>query len=436
MDTVETRDTKATEDTKGVAHAKNRTVLGSRVVCLCVLRVLGILCVLGSVALAQQGGFAMPDMKQMSGIPRPVDDLPKGSISVRLIRGELSNNIVGHPVNLDIGGKVTTIKTDEGGRAQFDNVPAGTKVKASADVGSEHLESQEFAAPAQGGVRLMLVATDPAKASAPATSGTVVIGPQSRIVLQPRDEAVDVFYLLDITNNAAAPVNPTTPFVFDMPPDAKGCGIMQGSSPQASLAGTKVTIAPPFAPGSTFVQVACEMPATSGSIDIEQRFPATLEHIAVVVKKVGDTTLESAQIKEQREMPADGEIFIAATGGAVPAGQALEFSVGGVPHHSAAPRRVALTLALLIAVLGVWAATSAADDGPVRAAERRRLMARRDKLFAELVRLESDHRAGRVDDRRHTSRRAELMSALEQIYGALDSDDTGPEPADRAGLAA
>jgi hypothetical protein len=34
------------------------------------------------------------------------------------------------------------------------------------------------------------------------------------------------------------------------------------------------------------------------------------------------------------------------------------------------------------------------------------------------------------------ARREELIAALERIYGALDGDDTGPEPADRAGLAA
>src|SRR6476619_2273183 len=108
----------------------------------------------------------MPDPKQMSGIPRPVDDLPKGSISVRLIRGSLSNNITGHPVELHIGGKVQTIKTDAEGRAQFDGIPAGSTVKATADVDGEHLESQGFPAPAAGGIRLMLVATD--KNAAPA----------------------------------------------------------------------------------------------------------------------------------------------------------------------------------------------------------------------------------------------------------------------------
>jgi hypothetical protein len=415
-----------TKDTKGKISFLLRCLI------LCVLGVLG-----GDSAqvYGQAGGFAMPDPKQMSGIPRPVDDLPKGAISVRLIRGALSNNISGHPVDLHIGGTVTTVKTDENGRAQFDNVPPGATVKAAADVDGEHLESQEFAAPAQGGIRLMLVATDPTKAAAPATTGTVVIGEQSRIVMQPRDEAVDVFYLLEIANRASGPVNTATPFEFDMPPDAGGCGIMRGSSPQASVTGTRVTVAPPFAPGSTFVQVACEIPAGGGSIDIAQRFPAALEQLAVVVKKVGETTLQSPQIKQQRELPAEGDVFIAGTGGAIAAGQPIELSVTGVPHHSSAPRRIALSLVVVIALIGTWAATRRVDDTSARGEERKRLAARRDKLFNELVRLEQEHRNGRIDDRRYAARRNEIVSALEQVYSALDSDDTGPEPAGLAGLA-
>src|SRR5262249_35088164 len=155
---------------------------------LCVLCILGALC-----ARPASAQFQMPDPKQMSGIPRPVDDLPAGSVSVRLIRGSLSNNIAGHPVDLHVGGKVQTVKTDENGRAQFDKLPAGATLKATADVDSEHLESQEFPAPAQGGIRLMLVATDKNAApatqpDAPAVPGQVIITNQSRIVMEPRDE--------------------------------------------------------------------------------------------------------------------------------------------------------------------------------------------------------------------------------------------------------
>ena len=113
-----------------------------------------------SYGVAASAQFQMPDPKQMSGIPRPVNDLPAGTVSVRLIRGALSNNIKGHPVELRVGDKVQTAKTDENGRAEFRGLPSGAKLQAVAVVDGERLESEAFSAPSQGGIRLMLVATD------------------------------------------------------------------------------------------------------------------------------------------------------------------------------------------------------------------------------------------------------------------------------------
>jgi hypothetical protein len=416
----------------------NRRPRDRRSAILCVLSALWVLCAARQEVRAQ---FQMPDPKEMAGIPRPVDDLPNGAISVRLIRGQLSNNIVNHPVELHMGSKVITVKTDEAGRAQFNEVTPGVPVKASADVDGEHLESREFPSPTRGGIRLMLVATDTSKPPAASTNpqavtASLTIGSQSRIVMQPGEDTVEVFYLLDIANNATVAVNPPSPFVFDLPQSAPSGTIMQGSSKQASINGTRVTVQAPFAPGHTFVEVAFELPGGSGMVDIAQQFPANFEQLAVVVKKVGETTLSSIQIKEQHELPADGEVFIAATGGAVPAGQPVVMSLSGFPHHSSTPRIIALTLATGIALVGLFAATRPMETAAADTAERKRLIARRDKLFNDLVRLEHDRRNGRVDDRRYTARREELVSSLEQVYSALDSDDTRPASADRAGLAA
>ena len=406
-----------------------------------ILGVLGVLCVLTSSPTITLAQFQMPDMKSMSGIPRPVDDLPTGSVSVRLIRGSLSNNITGHPVDLLVGGKRQTVKTDGTGRAQFDKIPAGTTVKATADVDGEHLESQEFPAPAQGGIRVMLVATD--KNAAPATqpnaapiSGQVVISNQSRIVMEPGDEAVNVFYLLDIENTARVPVNPATPFAFDLPKEAVGTGIMEGSTPQATLNGRRVQVQGPFAPGHTFLQVGMSLPSTTGSIEIVQPFPANIQSLAVVAQKVGGAALSSPQITSQREMPADGQTFIAGTGGAINAGQPISLTLSGLPHHSGVPRTIALLLAIGIALVGVIAAGKPAPPEPGRVAERKRLVARREKLLNDLAKLEADHRGGRADAHRYAVRREELVAALEHVYGALDSDEGAPEPAGRPGLAA
>jgi hypothetical protein len=88
-----------------------------------------------------------------------------------------------------------------------------------------------------------------------------------------------------------------------------------------------------------------------------------------------------------------------------------------------------------IVVVGLLTAGRPAD-AKSRSDERRQLIARREKLFQDLLRLETDHRRGRGDPSRYATRRQELVAALEHVYGALDTDDTGPEPANRTGVAA
>lgn len=374
----------------------------------------------------------------MSGIPRPVTDLPNGSVSVRLVRETLANNITGHAVELHVGSNVLTARTDEAGRAQFDKLTPGATVKAVAVVDGERLESQEFLAPAEGGIRLLLVATGAsrkAEARAPAVAGQVILGSQSRIVIEPGDETVAVYYLLELVNNARTPVNTTKPFAFRMPAGAIGPSLLQGSSPLAVVRGIEVQVNGPFSPGTTPVQVGFELPENSGSLAFTQPFPVALGQFGVIVKKVGDTRLSSPDIVRQQDMTADGQVYIAASGGPVAADHPLSLSLTDLPHHSAAPRRIALALAIAIALAGAWAATRAPRDARA-AAERARLISRRERLLNELVRLEHEHRKGRTPEPRYSSRREEIVAALEHVYGALDSDDAAPDPSTGAGVAA
>src|SRR4029077_13178394 len=100
-----------------VLQVVRRETVNSIVVRIHEFRIALILCVLG-VLLG--GAFVsaqiqMPDAKQMSGIPRPDGQMASGTVTVRLIRGDLSNNITGHPVELHVGDKVQTVNTDDQG---------------------------------------------------------------------------------------------------------------------------------------------------------------------------------------------------------------------------------------------------------------------------------------------------------------------------------
>jgi len=398
------------------------------------LCVLGVLCGQSALVRAQ---FQMPDPKQMSGIPRPVTDLPDGSITVLIVRGSVTNGLPGQTVTLHIGSKTQAATTDDAGRVQFDHLPAGETLKAEATVDGEHLETQEFPAPAQGGIRVLLAATDKSKAaaaSAPAVSGQVSFSNQTRFVMEPGDETMAVYYLLALQNNQSAPVNPTTPVAFDLPKGAVGATMLQGSSPLASVKGTKVRVNGPVPPGTTAVQLAFELPSDAATFELEQPLPAALDQFTVIVKKVADTHLTSPLIVQQQDLTQQDEVYIAAVGGTVPAGQPLSLTLTDLPHHSAAPRMLALALAFGIVLVGAWVGTRPPEQGEA-VAERRRLADRRDKLMKELVRVERDRANGRIDDARYAARREELVSALELVYGALD-ESAAPDPATGASAAA
>ena len=151
----------------------------------------------------------------MSGIPLPDPQLPAGTITVRVVRGSLSNNVSDQPVELREGDNVATAVTDAEGRAEFLTLNPGATVVAATELDGVRLESQPFPVPGQGGIRLMLVGADSALADAPAESGTVTFGTDSRIVLELGEEVLNVFYLLDIMNDRPVPVEPGTPITVE-----------------------------------------------------------------------------------------------------------------------------------------------------------------------------------------------------------------------------
>ena len=391
---------------------------------------LGVLLVFGGLphpATARQ----MPDPSRMSGIPLPVADLPVGTVTVRVLRGSLSNPIASQTVEILGAGTPSSAVTNESGRAEFKGLKPGTRVRAAATIGGDRLQSQEFAIPATGGVRLMLVAADASNAGgsvsdpspapqAQAQPGTVVLGDDSRFVFELGEDGLSVFYILQVQNPSATPVQPDQPVVFELPANARRPTVLEGSSPQASVAGRELKIAGPFAPGPTLVQLAYTLPLQDSNLDLEQKLPLRLMHLAVVAQKVGEMRLSSPQIAEQRDMPAQGNTYIAGRGGAVQPGEVLQFSFAGLPHQSTWPRNLAVGLAVLVLAGGAWSSFRTGPGMAPQDTRRRDLETARDRLFDELTALELRHRDQEVDPDLYAQRRAELIAALERVYTALD----------------
>jgi hypothetical protein len=370
----------------------------------------------------------MPDPSQIAGRAIPAPDLPDGTVTVRLVREALGNNIVGHAVVVTAADAKRTATTDSSGRAQFVGLPPGATATAEAVIDGERLTSQPFQVPGTGGIRVILVSgleqararrqkEEAEAASAPPVKGTVVFGGESRLVFEFQNDRLSAFYLLDIVNTARTRVDIGGPLIIDLPSGAGGVRVMQGSFAGATAQGDRVTIAGPFPPGTSSVQIGFQLLYNGDAATVRQKLPASLQRVAVFTEKVGSLEMTSPHFVDRSEVKAgDGTSFLSGGGGALPAGSELTIQLTNLPHQSTWPRNMALGLAALVVGVGTWLAvrSDSRDDS------RGRLAAHRDSLYGELVKVEEQRRAGRIDDERYQSRRRQLLSQLERVYGELD----------------
>jgi len=386
----------------------------------------------------------MPDPSQIHGKAIPAAELQAGTVTVRVVRESIGNNISGQQVTVTIGGTTKTATTDDQGRAQFENLPRGEQGRAEATVAGESLVSDPFTVPTAGGLRVILVAgmaqaaerkkaEEAKELAAPPTKGVVVIGGNSRILMQFQDDNLRVFYVLDVINNARSRVDIGGPLIFDLPRGAGGASSLEGSSPNVKVSGNRVTVLGPFAPGTTAVQVGYQLRYDSHDVTVAQTFPVAMEQVTVGVQKIADMRMTSPQFQTTRDLRTDeGTVFLVGNGTTLAAGQALTLNLTGLPTHSNVPRIAALTLAGGIIAIGAWLVV-AARSTDTRA--RKALEQRRDSLLGELEQLEVKRRAGTINADRYSSRRQRLLSDLEAIYGELDEAGAGP-PGGGEGIAA
>lgn len=376
----------------------------------------------------------MPDPSLIHGRAIPSSELADGTVTVRVVREAIGNNVAGQTVRLRVGASTRTATTDELGRAEFPGLPAGTEGVAEATVGGEALTSQPFTIPRSGGLRVILVAGLAAAAdrrrkeaaeaaAAPAARGVVVFGGDSRVLMQFTDDRLQVYYVLDVVNSARTRVNVGAPLRIDLPAGASGATALEGSSPLATVAEDRITITGPFPPGTTSVQAAFRLPYSSPQVTLEQVWPAALSRVAVAVEKVGTLTVSSPQVAESRDIRTDnGDVFVLGTGPALEAGRPLTITLSNLPLPSRTPRNVALGLALGFVGLGVWLGSRGARrDVPAALARRR------DELLAQLTTLELRRRTGTSDVERQDRRRQRIIGELEHVYEELEREGWVPE---------
>ena len=393
---------------------------------LVALAVVIVIVTAGGLFVWPMASNAQPDPRQMSGLPLPDGSLPDGTITVRVVRGAVTNNVPGQGVELRQGDTVEMAVTDAEGRATFLTLSAGQEVRASTELDGERLESQLFAVPGRGGVRVMLVGVDPENQPLPAESGTVTFGEESWVQVELVEESVEVYYLFQILNSGFAPIDPEVPVAFDLPSGAEGTTVLRGSSPRTQVNGLRVELPGPFEPGVTPLQVAYILPYSNESLVLSQELPIDMEAFLVSVEQWGNVDFVSSQVTRQVAIPPSetgGVPYQVGSGPRIPAGQPVTIELVGLPYRSRTPSNVALMIAVGILALGVWGGSGQART-TTSATRRRTLEMRKEKLFSDLVKIERQHQTGKIGSTKYRSRQRELFASLERVYRERDEELT------------
>lgn len=319
--------------------------------------------VMACMAAASQSIEAQMDLRQAAGVPLPASDLPAGTVSVRVVRGSFANNLAGETVVFLVDGQERRQTTDASGRAQISDLPRGTRVRAVSTVGNERLESQEITI-GDTGIRFVLVAAmgdggsaaPAAPALVPAVPGTVSIGSGSRVVVEYKNELLNVYYVVQVINAGQAPVDLGGPLVFELPAEARSVTPMEGSTPQGTVAGTRVTVVGPFAPGATSVNLAYTLPFDGATARLEQQWPAAAEPFPFFALKTGTMDVQSTQLTDKQTRTQEGVEVVMGLLPALAQGGSFGVEITGLPHRATWPRNVALAAASVIGAIGLWAA--------------------------------------------------------------------------------
>jgi hypothetical protein len=375
---------------------------------------------------------AQPDLRQMNGLALPSADLPDGTVSVRVVRQTLGNNVVGASVSIAGNGVSDTAPTDESGRAIFSGLTPGTMIVATVTVDGETVRSQPIQVAPTGGMRTILAVgleggTAGGSAPAPsgpgaappavaATPGTVVLGAQTRHIVDFNNEMLEVLHVFEFANAASSPVSVAQPVTIAMPADAQQVTLLDGSAPTARVFQQSLVVAGPFASGRTMAQVVYRLPISGARREIALTLPVASMATNIIVRRLGTTHLAEPTLPQSREAEAEGRKYFTGTGPGLPPGGTLRMVIDGIPHHPVWPRYTALGLAALIALAGLWLVVRVPVDASARLKE---LDAQRGALLARLQRVERDGEP--VSEELHEERDG-LLRDLEGVYALIDAE--------------
>jgi hypothetical protein len=351
---------------------------------------------------------------QPDGVARSDERLAAGTVEVKVV-DEQEKPVAAVEVVLAHATKASEkvderrAATDGAGLARFTALPAspGDGYLATARRDGSSTAGRPFSLAGAHG-RLVVIKSVRVTRDARA----VHIGGTSHLIAEVKDDVVEVIENLVLVNDGEQPFDPG-PGGLQIPlaDGAEGAQLGPGAPAGLTVEGKLATFKGTLPPGETPLTVAFVVPQHGDAVAIRQTVPFQLDRVALVTDRLDGMAIEGEGLKlDEREM--NKRPFWVVTGPPVKAGGAIDVRLAGLPHHSAAARYVAATVAALIALWGL-AFSFARSRAP---ADRAKLEQRRAQLLANLAAVVEGGKTGA----QATKQREELMARLERVYRELD----------------
>jgi hypothetical protein len=394
----------------------------------------------GEAEAPAAGGGQSFALGATTGVAQPEKSLPPKTLEVRLL-DESDRPIPNHPVTLgsvDTANKVDVRHgtTDAAGVARFTDLPVGrtTGYAAVTDWRGLHIGTEPFSMPEDSGARANIRALE--RTSDPSV---VTIGEGARIILQMREDTLQFLEILPLENKSDKLFDPG-PGAVEIPLPTEFTGAEAGQSdrkieirqgrgvaihgtisPKASLGGNDAKAA------GNEVSFGFVLPYSGTSREFSQPIPTGMALPTIITEQLPGLEITGPGIGARESREVSGRKYWVMPGTPVPPGGTLAFTITGLPSTDHTGRNVSLALAL--ALLGAAIVFARRPEDAARRAsmnERDRLTARREALFAELVAVERQARAGAVGAT--PERRRELVGKLENVYQQLAALDEQHAP--------
>jgi hypothetical protein len=375
-----------------------------------------------------------------TGSAKPDKSLATKTLEVHLL-DEGGRPIPNHPVTLgsvDTTNKVDVHRatTDAEGVARFTDLAVGktTGYAAVTDWHGLHIGTEPFAMPEDSGARAEIHALERT-----ADPSVITIGEGARIILQMREDSLQFLEILPLENKSDKLFDPGPGAVeIPLPKEFTGAEGGQGDRKIEIRKGLGVAIHGAISPKSALGGVDAKgagnevtfgfvMPYSGTTREFVQPMPTGMGLPTLITEQLPGLELQGPGIGARESREVNGRKYWVMPGTAVAPGGELRFTVTGLPALDHSGRNVALALAF--ALLGAGIVFARAPKGEARRAavsERDRLTSRREALFAELVAIERQARAGAVGAT--PERRRELVGRLEGVYQQLAALDEQHAP--------